>query len=437
VTAWSRTLHRWVTTPPRPGRLERYARYGWFQKCTATGRALLLLLLVAGMGGTLVGYNGPLYYFPVFLFSFLLVGRLGGLFFAPRVELQRRLPERCAAGATITVAARAHNRGRLPVYDLAASEKRPPLAIRLEEQPEYLDRLEPGGTAELRYRLTPQRRGAYDLPGPVALSAFPFGVYHSLRETDDPHRLLVYPPFAPLAAIDLPVGRKHQPGGLQLVSRVGDSEEYMGDREYRSGDRLRDLDHRAWARVGHPVVREYRQEYLCRVALVLDTHISTRLTRWGLQTFDPVRRRRRQDLEAAVSFAASVADCLSRQEYVIDLFAAGPELYHLEAGRSLAYLDNILDVLACLEPCRENPFATLGPAIAEEIERISTAVVVLLDWDETRERFVRDLRDCGVAVKLVIVREEAPTRDPSGFSGEAGPAQVLRPAQVRKGVGRL
>ena len=50
----------------------------------------------------------------------------------------------------------------------------------------------------------------------------------------------------------------------------------------------------------------------------------------------------RESFERAVSVAASVADFMARQEYLVDLFAAGPNLYHLTAGRSLAYLDQIL-----------------------------------------------------------------------------------------------
>jgi uncharacterized protein (DUF58 family) len=144
-----------------------------------------------------------------------------------------------------------------------------------------------------------------------------------------------------VGAIDLPVGRKYQPGGLHLVSHVGDSEEFIGNREYRPGDRLRDIHHAAWARTGFPIVREFQEEYLCRIAMIVDTLAPPRDT------------AARQDLEAALSLAAAIADALSRQEYVVDLFAAGPDLYHFQAGRGLAYLDNILDILACLEYAAE------------------------------------------------------------------------------------
>lgn len=406
--------------------LGRRFMFSWRNRITHAGRMLFLVLLLVGPAAAIVPVSQyPLYYFAVFVFSLLLVGRLGGLLFAPRVEVRRDLPERCAAGAELTVVAAVRNAGPLGVFDLAVSENMPPLSMRLGERTRYLEFLPRGESATLTYTMTPTARGAYDFTGPVALTAFPFGIYNHALRFSQPHRMLVYPRFMSLDDIDLPVGRKHQPGGLQLVSHLGDSEEFLGNREYVAGDRLRDIDHRAWARVGFPVVREFQQEYLCRVALIADTFVP-----W----YD---KRGRDDLEAALSLAAAVAEALSRREYIIDLFAAGPDLYHFQAGRSLAYLDNILDILACIEPCRESPFAKLAPAIMEEIGKISTAVVVLLDWNEEREQFVRALRQYGVESKILVVRTAPPTFDPAGFAAGPGGIKLLTPEQVRRGTDRL
>ncbi len=406
---------------PRPEKVSRLGRWIWFtwrRRITATGRMLLLVLLVVGPVSAVIGLHVPLYVFSVYLFALLLVGRLGGLLFGPRVEVWRQLPERCAAGATLRVHARVENQSRLAVFDLGVSERMPHMSIELEDRPTYLDVLGRGESATLTYTMVATARGAYDFKGPVATTVFPFGVYHHTRNFTAPHRMLVYPRFLPLAGVD-------QPGGLQMVSNVGDSEEFLGNREYRPGDRLRDIHHASWARVGFPVVREFQQEYLCRIAMVVDTFVPAEA------------RRARADMEAGLSLAAAVADALSRQEYVIDIFAAGPDLYHFQAGRSLAYLDNILDVLACIEPCPESPFARIAPALMEEIGQISTAVMVFLDWNEERESFVRSLRAMGVAVKVVVVRNDPPRFDPTGFVTEAGPVQVFTPEEVEGGIGRL
>ncbi len=408
--------------------LGRWVWFTWRQRITATGRVLLLVLLVAGTVSSVIGVTTPLYFFAVFLFMFFLVGRMAVLIFGPRVQVHRSLPERCAAGAVVRVQAQVKNTGMLGVFDLGVSERMPHMSIELSDEVTYLDYLAPGRSTRLEYTLEPGRRGVYDFKGPVAITAFPFGVYNHSRKFDAPARMIVYPRFMPLADVDLPTGRRHQPGGLQMVSHVGDSEEFLGNREYRPGDRLRDIHYQSWARVGFPVVREYRQEYLCRIAMIVDTFVPGR----GI-----VSGAARRDLEAGLSLAAAIADVLSRREYVIDIFAAGPDLYHFQAGRSLAYLDNILDILACIEPCRHNPFTAIAPVIMEEISQISTAVVVMLDWNREREEFVRSLSQFGVAIKAFVVRSGEPTFDPSGFVTTAGPVKVLTPEQVTAGIDRL
>jgi uncharacterized protein (DUF58 family) len=387
-------------------------------RITEAGKLLYVVFLVVGSVAGGIGITPyPLYRYAFLLLGFFLVDYFFATFFRPRVRIERELPSRCAAGARIAVRARATNERRLAAYDLAVSERRGDPSARIDRS-EHVGRLGPGESVELTYFIEPTVRGAYDFDGPRSVSAFPFGVYLSGRNVDAPARLLVYPRFKPLASIDLPVGRKHQPGGLVLVSQVGDSGEFVGNRDYRPGDRPRDIHQAAWARRGGaPVVRELQQEYLCRIALVADT--------FG------------EELEAAISLGAAVADCLSRQEYVIDVFAAGPDLYHFQAGRSLAYLENVLDILACVERCPESPFEKLAPALQEELAQISTAVAILLDWDDERERFVRSLEAQGVAVKVLVVRKKATTRDSRGFMTAAGPIALLTPAQVESGVETL
>ena len=147
------------------------------------------------------------------------------------------------------------------------------------------------------------------------------------------------------------------------------------------------------------MVKEYQEEYFCRIAIILDTFVPKRPRAAGERVF-----------EAAISVVASIADFFSRSEYVVDILAAGPDLYEVSAGRSLAYLENILDVLACLEACPIRPSQTIGPALFEKLGQITTVVAVLQDWDEPREEFLRQVKALGTAVRVVIVHEGDPAR---------------------------
>lgn len=394
---------------------------------TPSGR--LVLGFLAPITLIAAGYTLPfsLYYVAFFLFAFAAMDGVVGRFLIPRVEVERLTGLRCAAGATVMARARVTNTGRWPAYDLAIREEGTPRRFELPLEVPLHPCLLPGESVVLSAPFRPARRGAYELTGPTLLSAFPFGLYLNSRSAKQPERLLVTPSFVPLDAIWIPAGTRHQPGGMELVSQVGESMEFVGNREYRPGDRLRDIHHMAWARVGRPVVREFQQEYLTRIALAVDTFSGSK---------SPSAQEVKA-LEAAISLSASVADALSRQEYVIDLFAAGPELYHFQAGRHLAFLDDVLDVLACIDACPEDPFPKLGPAVAESLAQISTAVVVFLDWDETRRDFVRMLQDSGVQTLVIVVRDGDPSLDPAGFTTASGPVRTFTTDEVEAGVGSL
>ena len=74
------------------------------------------------------------------------------------------------------------------------------------------------------------------------------------------------------------------------------------------------------------------------------------------------------ELESAISLSASIADSLSATEHLIDIFAAGPELYVFRAGRQLAHFDNVLEILASVAPCDKDPFGKVTPAVAERAD---------------------------------------------------------------------
>jgi uncharacterized protein (DUF58 family) len=269
------------------------------------------------------------------------------------------------------------------------------------------------------------RRGRYVVRGLGVGGTDPLGLLATRRSFRQPSQaVLAYPRFFHIERLPLPVGRRYQPGGIPLASSLGDMNEFVSTREYRPGDPLRKIHWRSWARRGAPVVKEYQEEYFSRIALVLDTFLPRR-----------PRPTERRAFEAAVSVLASIADHFSHSENVVDIFAAGPDIYQVSAGRSLAYLENVLDVLACLEPCHEPPFAKVGPHLHEKLSLLTTVVAVVLDWDAEREAFLRGLRALGVAVRIFVV-PAGPTRQPWDEAAvrDLGEISLLEPSEVERRI---
>ena len=70
-----------------------------------------------------MGVGVPLYTFALTLFAFYVVDVVVGRLARPQVTLERRAPERCAAGATVSVTCTVTNEGRFPALDLGEAPK--------------------------------------------------------------------------------------------------------------------------------------------------------------------------------------------------------------------------------------------------------------------------------------------------------------------------
>lgn len=396
----------------------RYWRYLWRYKLTPAGRFLLwsLAFTSAGLASVVI----PVYQVFCVLLSVYLTVWFVNLLFRPRLAVSGEVPSRVTVDEELRAEFVLTNLSWRPAYDLMLWIIGLPRSFRILSADYVIPRLGPGESARLPLILRPRQRGVYPLPDLRPHSTFPFNLMRSGSVTHPLGSTTVLPRFHPVDQLDIPVGQKYQPGGVALSSHVGESPEYIGNREYIPGEPVRRVDFRGWARLGKPVVREFQEEYYCRIALILDTWI-------------PARRVPRDgfpQLEAAISLSASIADALSATEHLIDIFAAGPELYVFRAGRQLAHFDNVLEILAAVDSCQADPFEKVTPAVADELSSITTAICVFLDWDAARSALVRTIVESGCQIKLIIVRD-GDTSMP--LDDAAGQATILSPDRIRQG----
>jgi uncharacterized repeat protein (TIGR01451 family) len=389
---------RWsFMMPPEEHRFIRFLaeRYrGWL---TPMGQSVLWAMGAAGL--MMLWGLAPAILFFCFCTALLVAGVSVGLPFRPRLKLARRLPPPVSAGDTLQYRVVVENRGRRAVRKVVVEERSLPPELKFLEEPPVIEVLGPGERTEVSLSLVCATRGAYELPWLQASSFFPSALVKVARRASEKDRLLVYPRFTPLARFDVPHGRNYQPGGIPIASSVGESTELAGTREFREGDRTRDIHWPSLARTGRLVVKEYQEEYFVRLAMVLD-----------------VETRSSQDdtlFERSLSLAAGIADVLARQEYIIDIFAAGSQVFHFQAGRALAHFEHILEILACLESEDRLDIPALEAALLPEARKLSAVILVMMDWDEARAELLRKLKAHGVAVRVLSVR---PDRRPEGLA---------------------
>jgi uncharacterized protein (DUF58 family) len=412
------------------GAVSRWLWRIYVQRFTTAGRWFLLVSFIfIAYGGASLQLQA--YVTAIYILAMWIIAVVALLGYRPRTRLMSSMPSRIRAGETLSIDVSVEQLGTLRGADLMLLAHRLPQDIdSVPPEGVPLPDLRRGEKADARVLLHCTHRGAYTLRGFRVESGFPFGILRTRQTFPQQHALLVYPAFTPLAQLILPMSRRYQPGGVAMTSQLGESFEYLGNREYREGDNPRDIDWRATARATRPIVREWVEEYMLRAAVILDTHVPASLRGNATQ-------RRRDDFERGVSLCAAVSDYMARQDYLVDLFAAGPDLYHLTAGRSLAYLDQILDILACVEENSAEPFDAIEPHIAGLLERLSVVICVFLDWNSARREFVLRLRSANVALKVIIVSDHGCTLNPADDAGLLGEVPVITQEQFEAGISQL
>lgn len=377
--------------------LARYFRYLVRFKLTPYGRVLVLLTFFAALGSITVEI--PIYQLFCALFFLPAVAELVGTVLRPRVELRCQLPDQATQGVPLCGVVEITNQGWFPAFDLMVGLFELAAGVKQLHGSRVVASLRSGQTVAIPFELLPMRRGRCEL-GPVHVhSTFPFNLMRFGGGVAPLPPLIVLPAYQSLDYVDLPLGMRCRPTHpAPLVGARGESPEYVGNREYIIGEPAVRLDFRAWARIGRPVVREYQDEYSFRSALIVDT-------------YQPVPRpvADQDSVEAAISLAAALGEAMHLREVVVDLVVAGPEIYLFQTPHVGTRFDSLLEILAVTEATANDPFPQLIDHLMQPLEGISSVVLVLQDWDDARREVVEWLREAGLAVKVLLVREAPST----------------------------
>ena len=419
----------------------------WRRRLTPAGWLTVLMTAVAaGVGvNTSEAVAYQLFTLLICLFAAAL---LQALFFRPKLRIVRRCPRIGAMGTPVEYPVAITNEGRSRVDGLRVTEYFPPRVPELDAflyEPEPGERrrnafdralryyrwtwlvrkarrvhtaqseafsLRPGETRDIRVGITPQRRGVLRLGAMEVARPDGFGLWCGIRRPAPAfgNTLTVLPRRYPLPHLEMKGRAQYQPCGAALAGNVGQSEEFIGLRDYRPGDPLRHFHWKSCARLGRPIVKEFEDEFFPRYALALDT----------FATYDV-----HGVFEEAVSIAASFACALDNLESMLDLMFVGNEAYCFTSGRGTTQPQHLLEVLASVDLCRDRPFDDLDILLRSHIRDVSACICVLLSWDPAREQFVQRLRAAGVDLLTLVLH-------PPGRPPEVEAAPDLRLIDVSR-----
>jgi uncharacterized protein (DUF58 family) len=367
-----------------------------FARLSREGRALssmagLSLLFAAGIG------RSESHLLSIATFSLIV----SALFFSrayrlDSVTITASAPERVALGDEIRIVIELANDGAREWQRLRTEPPLLPWDGQFTELPADIETLGRGERQLVCARARFSARGAHHLDPFRVAALVPLGLSQGAPQHTQGVSFLVVPKVARVTSVSTPSGRRHQPGGVAGASRTGDATDLAGVRPYRPGDLPRDLHARSWARHGSPMVRQYQEEYFTRVGMVVDTDAT---------------RQSPEQLEAALSLSAGIIAQLCRGEALVDVLVAGQHAERLSLGRNLASLERALDVLATVQEAPGFNSARLLGQLGPHLGRLSSVVLVALDWDEARAAFVAAIEAQAVAVVVLVVGDE-PQRTP-------------------------
>ena len=271
------------------------------------------------------------------------------------------------------------------------------------------------------------RRGYY-IMGPVEVhSGDIFTLFTIEREVNYRDTLVVYPRIWPLEALSLPA--KELFGELKVQrSLFTDPIKTRGIRDYHPHDRFRDVHWKASARRGRLQTKVYDPSTGMTVAIFLNVATSRR--HW--LGYKP------EQLERAISVAASVANYAVEQKWGVGLYANGSvprsdQPIRVPPGRSPDQLSHVLEALAAT---REFATSSIEKLLQRESPRLpwgATLVLVTAHVSEELGVVLLRLKEAGRRIVLISLAEEAPPSLPELPTYHVPPDALA----FRKGTGSL
>ena len=193
-----------------------------------------------------------------------------------------------------------------------------------------------------------RRRGRWRIRYAHATSLFPLGFFRRGRRYLAETEILVYPEiYSPSDSRPARLGR----AGNEPTRRRGWGHDLLGLRSFRHGDDPRSIHWKQSARTGDLVFKERETEENRRLLIIFDNAVGELRT--------DARRKR---FERLVSEAATAALDHLDNGYEVSLLSRNVDLSFASGLRQRRLL---LEALALLEPCAENPRA-LAPEIFDQ-----------------------------------------------------------------------
>jgi uncharacterized protein (DUF58 family) len=298
-------------------------------------------------------------------------------------EFEVRLPERIPAGETISFQLRLRNPGLGPLGAIRISLPFLPWDGKWLTRPLQPTSLPALGELSLECTARFEARGLHDLD-PISLSLRGFGGLTSgVPLESGPIRFLVTPRETPIQPLDVGFLRECARRGDGIAGLRPGARDFRSLRSYQSGDPIRDLHAKTWARLGKPVILERENQSRSRVGLVVD------LAGAGLDSWD---------LERLLASAMGALAELGRLGLVCELLLLGV------ADPRLAFAENPAQAELLLALVRVSDLAGEPAGYAPESAVCSWSGMLEISAADGESVRLRTIRSLAASVGIPITQ---------------------------------
>jgi uncharacterized protein (DUF58 family) len=312
-------------------------------------------------------------------------------------ELERQLPDSLPVGVWSEVTLSLTHAGDSPL-ELELFDT-PPTATNLEGLPVRAS-LPPDRRVEATYRVRPNRRGDHAFEPADARMLGPLGLVRRPLEIGEHRDVRILPNYRAVSRYAL-LALADRTGrlGIRQVRQRGRGMEFSHLREYREGDRTRQIDWKATARMRELISREYEDERNQHVVFLLDCGRRMRARDGDVTHFD-----------RCLNASLLLTHVALEQGDSVGLATFGGRDLWVPRQRGDRGMDVVLDHVYDLEPTSEPSDVTEAARRLTRRRRRRSLIVVLTNlYDQGGEEMRDALSLLGERhmVLLASLREEA------------------------------
>lgn len=296
----------------------------------------------------------------------------------PALQITRTVAHALAVGREETVTFNVSNQTKKSLK-LSLFDEFPHTFVNTTGMP-VEETLHAGEFFQTDYRVLPTMRGQFSFTGTQirihsALSLWELQLRHNnVSETK------VYPDFSRRRKEDLTADVMHSEG-LKRHRKRGTGTDFAHLREYREGDQIRQIDHKATARIGELISREYQIERDRQVIIALDCSRRMRVFQADLTHFD-------HSLNAAVHLSQTIlnsGDAVGLMTFGTELVDGQSDKF-IKAKKGKHQVNALVNQLFDLDTSRLPPdYVSMAQKLMTLQKRQSLIVILTTLHEEDRE----------------------------------------------------